>query len=54
MAFDRARRLDRIALTEARLRLLNSRAALVGIEERLTILVLEGLALLGLPPETWD
>jgi cobalt-zinc-cadmium efflux system outer membrane protein len=47
-------RLDRIALTEAKLRLLKSRAALVGIEERLTILVLEGLALLGLPPETWD
>jgi len=47
-------RLDRIALTEAKLRLLKSRAALLAIEERLTILVLEGLALLGLPPEAWD
>ena len=47
-------RIDRIALNEARLRLLKSRADLLAIEERLTILVLEGLALLGLPPETWD
>jgi len=46
-------RLDRIALTEARLRLLKSHADLLGIEERLTILVLEGLALLGLPPGEW-
>jgi cobalt-zinc-cadmium efflux system outer membrane protein len=46
-------RLDRIALTEARLRLLKSRADLLGIEERLTVLVLEGLALLGLPPGQW-
>ncbi|MHC4818493.1 MAG: TolC family protein, partial [Planctomycetota bacterium] len=46
-------RLDRVALTEARLRLLRSRADLLGVEERLTILVLEGLALLGLPPDEW-
>jgi cobalt-zinc-cadmium efflux system outer membrane protein len=46
-------RLDRVALTEARLRLLDSRADLLDVEERLTILVLEGLALLGLPPEQW-
>jgi len=46
-------RLDRIVLTEARLRLLGSRADLLGVEERLTILVLEGLALLGLPPDQW-
>jgi cobalt-zinc-cadmium efflux system outer membrane protein len=49
-----AGRLDRVALAEARLRLLESRADLLGIEERLTLLVLEGLALLGLPPDEWS
>lgn len=46
-------RLDRVALTEARLRLLRSRGDLLDVEERLTILVLEGIALLGLPPDEW-
>jgi cobalt-zinc-cadmium efflux system outer membrane protein len=49
-----AGRLDRVALAEARLRLLASRGDLLDIEERLTILVLEGLALLGLPPDEWS